>query len=68
MDEKEMYQVLGFFHLMEIIQLPLRRMYWETEEDGLFPGLNYGATMSRNRFEEIRQERSTDSGLHCDCK
>ena len=48
-----MYQVLGLFHSMEVVQLPVRRMYWETKEDGLFPGLNCGATMSRNRFEEI---------------
>ena len=38
---------------MEVIKLPAKRMYWETEDKGMFKALNYGRYMTRNRHEEI---------------
>ena len=38
---------------MEVYKLPIRRMYWETNEYGAFPPLNYGRYIAKNRFEEI---------------
>ena len=38
---------------MEIYKLPERRMYWCTEDKGIFKGLNYGSIITLDRFEAI---------------
>ena len=50
---KEIMQVFGIFNSMQVVQLPNRRLYWETEDDGIFRAMNYGDIMSRKRFEDI---------------
>ena len=40
---------------MELYCLPEHRMYWYTDNDGIFPALNFGTIMPRNRFDEILQ-------------
>ena len=42
---------LGLMYMMEVVRLPERRMYWSTEPDGIFPGLNFGRIMSIHRLE-----------------
>ena len=44
---------LGLFNSMEVQHLPERRMYWDTQDNGIFQTFNYGKYMSRARFEEI---------------
>ena len=45
--------VMGMLYSMEVYQLPVRRMYWNTEPIGIFPAMDFGRVMSRSRFEEI---------------
>ena len=49
----EFLHLLGLIYSMEVQKLPERRMYWSTTDDGIFKGMNYGAVMSRDRFESI---------------
>ena len=43
--------MLKTFDAKEIYKIPECRMYWNTEEDGIFPVMNFGKVISRNRFE-----------------
>ena len=52
---QEFIRFLGILYSMEVYHLPERRMYWNTQPDGIFPAMNYGKIMGRNRFEEILQ-------------
>ena len=46
--------VMGMLYSMEVYhQLPVRRMYWNTEPIGIFPAMYFGRVMSKSRFEEI---------------
>ena len=47
----EFINVQGILYMMEVVRLPERRMYWNTQPTGLFPGLNFGRIMSLHRFE-----------------
>ena len=44
---------LGLVYSMEVFKLPERRMYWRDNESDLFPNMDFGKHMSRERFEEI---------------
>ena len=44
---------LCLVYSMEIVKLPERRMYWRDNQSDLFPNMEFGKHMSRNRFEEI---------------
>ena len=44
---------LALMYSMEVYQLPIRRMYWEDKDNGLFKGLDYGRYMKLYRFEQI---------------
>lgn len=44
---------MGLIYSMEIYRLPEKRMYWCTEEVSIYPGLNVGKYMTRDRFEDI---------------
>ena len=48
----EFIQFHGILYSM-VVRLPERRMYWRTDDDGLFRALCYGDIMSRLRFEDI---------------
>ena len=50
---EEFFRVLGIFYMMEVVELPERRMYWMTEGEGFFPGLGFGRAMPVHRFEEF---------------
>ena len=43
---EELLHVLGLLKMMEVIQLPEQRMYWQTYPEGMFPVLNFGKVMS----------------------
>lgn len=49
----EFIHFLGIMYAMEVYKLPERRMYWKSEEDGIFPPMNFGKIMARNRFEDL---------------
>ena len=38
---------------MEVYKLPERRMYRNSEENGILPAMNFGKVLSRKRFEDI---------------
>ena len=38
---------------MEVYKLPERRLYWNSEEYGIFPVMNFGKVIGRKRFEDI---------------
>ena len=44
---------MGLIYSMEIYSVPERRMYWSTQDSGIFPAMNFGKYMPRNRFEAI---------------
>ena len=50
--------VLSLIYPMEVYKLPKHRMYWNTEEDGIFATVNFGEVICRNRFENIAKESS----------
>ena len=43
----------GLVYAMEVVKLPERRMYWKDIQSDVFPKINFGNHMARNRFEEI---------------
>ena len=49
----EFLHFLGLIYFMETVKLPERRMYWITEDKGVFKAPNFGKFMTRFRFEEI---------------
>ena len=49
----EFINILALIYMMEVIQLPERRLYWSQESEGLFPALNFGSIVSLHRFEEF---------------
>ena len=49
----EFLKFLGIIYSMEVLNLPIRKMYWSTEDNGLFQAPNYGRFMTRQRFEDI---------------
>ena len=55
MTEEALMKLLGLIYSMEVCKLPERRMYWSTEDQGIFPAMKYGSIMSRYRFEEINK-------------
>ena len=53
-DLDEYLHFLGIFLCMEIFEIHgPRRLYWNEEENLLFPGMNYGKIVTRTRFEEL---------------
>ena len=54
---QEILVFLGLLYSMETYKLPQRRMYWMDMKSSLFPNMNFGQHMSRNRFEEILSYR-----------
>ena len=48
----ELIHVFAIMLSMEVTKLPNRRMYWETDDDGMFKAANYGRYMSRKRHED----------------
>ena len=38
---------------MDVHKLPERRLYWKTDDIGIFKAPNYGKIMSQNRFDGI---------------
>ena len=53
MSFSEFINFLGLVYAMEVYNLPERRMYWQTDDNGHFPAMKFGQIMSRNRFEQI---------------
>lgn len=49
----EFINIIGLIYMMEVIQLPERRLYWSEDSDGLFPAFNFGRIMPLHRFEEF---------------
>ena len=49
----EFINVQGIFQSMEVYHLPERRMYWRTDDNGVFHAMNFGKIVSRVRFEQI---------------
>lgn len=47
--------IIGFslIYVLEVYKLPERRLYWNSEEYGTFPVMNFGKVIGRNRFEDI---------------
>ena len=45
--------VMRMLYSVEVYQLPVKRMYWNTEPIGIFPAMDFSRVMSRSRFEEI---------------
>ena len=47
--------IIGFslIYVGEVYKLPERRLYWNSEEYGIFPVLNFGKVIGRKRFEDI---------------
>ena len=52
-DFDEFMHFLALVYAMEVYSLPERKLYWMTEDDGLFKALNFGRFMTRNRFDEF---------------
>ena len=50
---EEFAHILRILYSMEVYRLPFRRMYWEKDQSGIFPALNYGQYITRPRFEEV---------------
>lgn len=47
--------IIGFslIYVVEVYKLLERRLYWNSEEYGIFPVMNFGKVIGRNRFEDI---------------
>ena len=49
----EFIHIPGILFIMEVVQLPERRMYWYETSDRLVPAFNFGKVISLHRFEEF---------------
>ena len=50
----ESLHIIGIFLSMEVYEIhDSRRMYWNQESDGIFPAMNFGKIISRQRFESV---------------
>ena len=50
---EEFVHILGKLYSTEGYRLPVRRMYWEYDQNGIFPGMIYDKYITRTRYEEV---------------